>query len=201
MRLEFPDMDWRRAAGILAFAGSVQLILGMLIAEFLYPGYSNSQNYISDLGATCRNTCVIHEPTATIFNTSVVLLGICIIVIAYALWREFGSIIFSVLLGFTGSGAAGVGLFPETYGSLHLAVSFMVFFFGGLSAVASYWFAKAPFSYFSVVLGLVCLAALAVFGLDMNLGLGPGGMERMIAYPVLLWGVGFGAYLMHEEVQ
>ncbi|HIH43934.1 MAG TPA: DUF998 domain-containing protein [Candidatus Methanoperedenaceae archaeon] len=194
-------MDWRRTAGILAFAGAVQLILGMLIAEFLYPGYSNSQNYISDLGATCRNTCVIYEPTATIFNTSVILLGIFMIVIAYALWREFGSIVFSVLVGLSGLGAAGVGLFPETYGWLHFVVSFMVFFFGGLSAVESYWFVKAPFSYFSVVLGLASLAALAVFGLDMNLGLGPGGMERMIAYPVLLWGVGFGSYLMHEKVE
>ncbi|MCX9076244.1 MAG: hypothetical protein OIN88_16610 [Candidatus Methanoperedens sp.] len=40
------------------------------------------------------------------------------------------------------------------------------------------------------------LAALVLYGSDIYLGLGPGGMERMIAYPVLLWGTGFGGYLM-----
>ena len=31
---------------------------------------------------------------------------------------------------------------------------------------------------------------------DTFLGLGKGGMERMIAYPALLWAVGFGGYLI-----
>jgi len=31
---------------------------------------------------------------------------------------------------------------------------------------------------------------------DIYLSLGPGGMERMIVYPVLLWVIGFSGYLM-----
>jgi hypothetical protein len=30
-------------------------------------------------------------------------------------------------------------------------------------------------------------------------GLGRGGMERLIAYPTLLWSVAFGGYLMGES--
>ena len=40
------------------------------------------------------------------------------------------------------------------------------------------------------------LVALALFGADIDLSLGTGGMERMIAYQELFWAVGFGSYLM-----
>jgi len=53
-----------------------------------------------------------------------------------------------------------------------------------------------PFSSISVILGLMTLGALSLFLGGIYLGLGRGGMERMIAYPVLMWGAGFGGYLM-----
>jgi hypothetical protein len=42
-----------KVAGALIFVGSAQFIVALTVAEALYPGYSISQNYISDLGATC----------------------------------------------------------------------------------------------------------------------------------------------------
>lgn len=42
-------MNFKRAAGVLLFAGAVLFLTGMHIAEYLYPGYSVSGNYISDL--------------------------------------------------------------------------------------------------------------------------------------------------------
>jgi len=39
-----------------------------------------------------------------------------------------------------------------------------------------------PFSVINVVLGLVALAALVLLAGKIHLGLGAGGMERMIAY-------------------
>jgi len=38
--------------------------------------------------------------------------------------------------------------------------------------------------------------ALVLFDADIDLSLGRGGMERMIAYPELFWAVGFGSHLM-----
>ena len=90
----------------------------------------------------------------------------------------------------------GVGLFPETYGILHAIPSLITFLFGGLSAIISYKGQKPPFSYFSILLGALSLAALVLFGSSTYLGLGKGGMERMIAYSTLLWAVGFGGHLM-----
>ena len=54
-------------------------------------------------------------------------------------------------------------------------------------------------SYLSIILGLSTLAALSLFIGGIHLGLGVGGMERMIVYPTLLWAVGFGGHLMATE--
>ncbi len=193
-------MNYRHAAGLFLFIGATQFVLGMLIAEFLYPGYSVSMNYISDLGATCRTTCTIYQPSASIFNTSVSLLGILALVSSFFIWREFHNRLISILFGLSSIGMAGVGLFPETYGIVHLIVSFMAFFFGGLSAIATYKLVKAPFAYLSLLMGMTCLIVLALFISGIFLGLGPGGMERMIAYPLLLWVIGFGGILMSSEL-
>jgi hypothetical membrane protein len=177
----------RKVAGVLFFVGSVQCLLGMVIAESLYPGYSVSENYISDLGV---------GTTSLIFNSSVFLLGVTTIAGAYFLQRVSDSKLFSVLLTLTGLGAMGVGLFPETAGAIHGIASLITFLFGGLSAIMSYKLQKSPLSYFSILLGALSLMALVLFGSSTYLGLGKGGMERMIAYPALLWAVGFGSHLI-----
>jgi hypothetical protein len=42
------------------------------------------------------------------------------------------------------------------------------------------------------------LGALVLFTAKIDSGLGVGGMERMIVYPVLTWGAGLGAYLIGQ---
>ncbi len=177
-------------AGALLFIGSVQCLLGMLIAESFYPGYSVSENYISDLGV---------GTTAIIFNTSVFLFGACAVACAYFIYHAFGSKLLSMLLTLTGIGAMGVGLFPENFGVIHGIASLITFLFGSLSVLMSYRLLKSPSSYLSILLGAMSLVALVLFGSGTYLGLGRGGMERMIAYPALLWGVGFGGYLMNSS--
>ncbi len=189
-------MDSRRTAGALLFIGAVQSITGMHLAEYLYPGYSVSGNYISDLGATCRATCTVYQPSASIFNISLILLGLLIVSASYFIWREFHGSFITLLFVLSGLGAVGAGLFPETAGTLHVIVSFITFFFGALGAIAASKLVRTPFSYFSVLLGMASLASLVLYAAHIYLGLGQGGMERMIAYPELLWTIGFGGYLM-----
>jgi len=179
-----------KAAGVLLFIGCIEFILGMTIAETLYPEYSVSLNYISDLGV---------GTTALLFNSSVFLLGLLVLVGAYFIQRAFDYKILSICLALTGIGAMGVGLFPETAGTIHGIVSLITFLFGALSAVVSYKLQKTFLSCFAVLLGIMSLAALGLFISGNYLGLGKGGMERMIVYPTLLWGVGFGSHLMNRE--
>lgn len=180
----------RKIAGLLLVVGGVLCILGVIIAEALYPGYSTSENYISDLGV---------GPSALIFNSSIFLLGVLAISCAYFIHKAFNSIPFSMMVAITGIGAMGVGLFTEDAGVLHTVFSLITFLFGGILAIVSYKFQKPPLSYVSVVLGFVSLVALVLFASGTNLGLGKGGMERLIAYPALLWAVSFGGHLTGDS--
>ena len=184
------DYDNRKIAGLLLFVGGVQCVLGIIIAEALYSGYSTSQNYISDLGV---------GPSALIFNSSVFFLGVLGIASAYFIQRAFKSGILSILLALASIGAVGVGLFTEDILVIHFISSLIVFAFSGISAIVSYKFEKPPLSYVSSVLGVATLSALALMASGIYLGLGVGGIERMIAYPALLWMIGFGAHLIGDS--
>lgn len=189
-------------AGVAIFVGAVQFSIGLILAEIYYPGYNVSTNYVSDLGATCPSpggTCVINQPTSMIFNTSIVILGLMILVGAYFLNRAYRWRPATVMISLAGIGAMGVGLFPETTGIWHSIFSLVVFLFAGLTAIVTARFQKKPMLYFSIILGLVTLIALLLYIPGEYLGLGPGGMERMVVYPVLVWSLGFGGHMMATD--
>ena len=202
-------------AGAAIFAGSIQFGIAIIVSEAVYSGYgplgvpgsgnvtgyaySVSANTLSDLGATCRGSVCTAVPSAYIINASAVVLGLLLMLGAYYLNRGFRWMPASVLIVLTGVGAVGVGLFPETAGVLHTVFSGVAFLFAGLSALVAARLAKKPMFYFSIILGLTSLVALILYNGEYYLGLGQGGMERMIVYPVLLWGVGFGAQLMGRD--
>ncbi len=178
-----------KVAGTLFFIAASQFILGLVVAEALYPSYNISTNYISDLGV---------GPSSMVFNTSVFLMGLFLIIGTYFLQRAFNFKVLTVLLFLTAIGAMGVGVFTENSGTIHTVVSLIAFLFGGLSAIASCRLLKLPFSAIAIILGAMSLGALALFAAKIDLGLGVGGMERMIAYPILTWGAGFGGYLIGQ---
>jgi hypothetical membrane protein len=187
--------SYERIAGTLFFVAASQFVLVLVVAEALYPGYSISANYISDLGI---------GPSAIYFNSSVFFMGLLLLIGSYFLQRAVDYKMLTVLLVLTAVGAMGVGVFTEDFGTLHTVVSLIAFLFGGLSAifsaVCSYVhdskLLRMPFSIIAVILGLMALGALVLLGSNMDLGLGVGGIERMIAYPLLMWGAGFGGYLI-----
>jgi hypothetical membrane protein len=180
----------RKVAGTLILVGAVQFVVGMVVAEVLYDGYSAANNYISDLGV---------GPSALIFNSSVFLFGLTVVVASYYLWRIFKEKLVAILFLLAGIGAMGVGIFPESFELIHPIVSLIAFLFGGLSAIFAYKLEKFPLNYISVIMGLIALLALALFITQNFLGLGKGGMERMVAYPIVLWAISFGGYLIGSE--
>lgn len=182
--------DDKKIAGAFFFFAGVQSILLMIISICLYPGYCVSTNYISDLGV---------GSTSTLFNATMIILGGCTLIGAYFIHRGYSCRLFYVLLIITGIGAAGVGIFPEDTGLIHGIAALIAFFFGGLSAISSHKLLQPPLTYFSIILGLVSLLALVLFMTGTFLGLGPGGMERIVAYPILLWGIGFGGALIGSK--
>lgn len=189
-------------AGALFFVAATQLILGIAIAEALYPGYSISGNYISDLGS---------GPSAMLFNPSIFILGLLAATGSCFLRGAQGLKGTSIFLALMAAGAMGVGVFTQGHVYFHSIFAIMAFLFGGLAAVASARALDRPFSLISIALGAMSLGALALFSAGIvssgsmtsnvacdsafYLGLGPGGMERMILYPAIMWLAGFGISL------
>ncbi len=191
-----------RVAGALFLVAVVQFILGLTIAEALYPGYSASDNYISDLGI---------GPSSIVFNSSALLLGALALAGTLSIRKvaKFKNVFTPLVL--MAAGAMGVGVFTEDARVAHGASALTTFVFSGLSAIASYRVLEKPLSTLSIVLGAVSLGSLVLYlagfitsgslannaALDSSffLGLGPGGMERMIIYPALVWLAALSGYL------
>jgi hypothetical membrane protein len=194
------------AAGAIFLIAATQFFLGIIIAEASYPGYSLSDNYISDLGV---------GPSALIFNSSVFLLGLLVLFGTYFLGHRSNFKTQNILLLLMALAAMGVGIFTKDFTLPHGAVSSAAFFFAGLSAIFSFQVLKKPLSIISIILGAMTLTALALFSAGMTtsgsltsdiaydsnfyLGLGPGGMERMTVYPALIWLSGFGVHLITKQ--
>ncbi len=148
-----------KLAGILFFIAATQFVIGLTISEALYPGYSVSGNYISDLGV---------GPSSIIFNSSVFLLGLLLLVGTYFLRHVSGFKTVNTLLILMAIGAMGVGIFTKDFTLAHGAVSSAAFFFAGLSAIASFKVLEKPLSLISIILGAMTLAALVLFSIGMT---------------------------------
>jgi hypothetical membrane protein len=189
------DYSNGKVAGALIFVAVTQFVLGVIVAEALYSGYSISGNYLSDLGV---------GPSPLIFNSSAFLMGLLLIIGAYFLHRAFNFTMLTLTFVLAAIGSMGVGIFTKDAGAIHNGAALLFFLFSGLSAIFAvvcshvhgFKLMKMPFSAISVILGLIELGGFALFVGKIDFGLGVGGMQRMVIYPVLLWLVGFGGYLM-----
>jgi hypothetical membrane protein len=183
---------------MLITIGITQFLLMMHVAEFLFPSYSVSSNYISDLGAMCRaGICTIYQPSSIIFNSSIVILGIMIALSSYYIYKLFRSFVLTSVVFLAGVGSIGVGVFPETYGVLHTIFSIITFIPASLiPLVASFVVRDSFFRIFSVAMSTLSIISLVLFISRNDLGLGIGGIERLIVYPILFWALFFGGYIL-----
>jgi hypothetical membrane protein len=182
-------------AGLLFFLAGSVILMGIITAEIYYPsGYSTRNSDISDLGATRPPNSIIYQPSASIFNAIMIIGGLLLLAASFFFFRDlnrWGIVLFPTL---TGIGVLGVGIFPGNMSPFHGLLALVAFVSGGLSAIISSKVVTAPFSYVMIFLGLMTLIFL-VFNPVFIPVLGEGGAERFVAYPVILWAMGFGGYL------
>jgi hypothetical membrane protein len=206
-----------RIGGAALLAGSVQFVLAMAITQLGWTTpYSLRTNYISDLGAahcgfwTGTDPRYICSPWHLVFDSSIVVLGVLTILGAYLIRRAMppgGLATFGLaLLAISGLGAIGVGLSPEDVNlAVHSASALTAFLAGNtallLLGVAMLRDSKwgSGFATFGLILGAIGWAALILFVSRHYLGLGPGGMERLVVAPSLLWASVVGAKLVRSR--
>jgi hypothetical membrane protein len=201
---------------IVLLVGAVQSIAAMIVTQIGYgSSYSLTQNVISDLGAVNCGTFggsgsfgghYACSPWHVVFNASIVLLGILLILAVLLLRTAFPTrrsrTIGLALLAIAGIGSIGVGLAPEDVNISAHVVSALLAFAGGGLALIVLGFAMFRdtrwdgFRAYTVLSGLVALVALVLFATKVYLGLGQGGMERLIVAPILLWSLVVGTHLV-----
>ncbi len=187
------DVPWHlRTAGALIMAAAFIVLIGIMTAEALYPGYHTGERTISAL--------VEEEPSGAIFTIAMVVGG-TVLSLASLLLPGAGlptSLTVPALL--MGVGCVGVGLFPMQTGAPHVIAAALALGMGGIAALMAARAARPPFSYISLVLGAFGLASLLLFAIMGRTGplgpLGEGGVERLAAYADLAWAMVFGGHLM-----
>jgi hypothetical membrane protein len=173
-------------AGALIFFGSLLSFAGITASEAVYPGYHVTQ-VISDLGV---------GPAAAVFNTSECIVAFILLAAAYLLWTAGIDRVFCSLMILIAAGQAGVCIFPENSGTPHLIAAVTVFICGFLITVASSRVFTVPWAWISEMIGIIMITAIIFIEAKIYLGLGIGGMERMIAGPLLIWGLVSGMFFM-----
>ena len=110
------------------------------------------------------------------------------------------------MVGFTlfalgGAGTALVGIFPEnTVSALHGIGAALPFLIGNVGVVILGFSLEVPkiLRIYTVLTGSIALAALGVYASGHYIGLGEGGLERVVAYPQTIWIIILGIYSLAQ---
>ncbi|MGD0588445.1 MAG: DUF998 domain-containing protein [Thermoplasmata archaeon] len=201
-----------RHGALVLVVGTLQFIVAMVVAQMGWTvPYSLRTNYISDLGAVncgffpASSSHYVCSPWHLVFNVSIVIMGLLIVLAVLLIRTAFPArrsrTIGLGLLALAGIGSIGVGLSPEDVNLTIHSLSAALAFVGGGLALLVLGFAMFRdtrwdgFRAYTVLSGLVALIAFALFTSGTYVGLGVGGMERLIAAPILLWSLVIGVHL------
>ena len=191
------------AADDLTVAGLMFIVLGAafltvtMLAASIAPAYDFSGGAISDLG-------VIDE-TALLFNVLLVVTGGLNAVGGYLLYGRHRRLWLLVPYIVGGAGAIGAGLLPLDTGGPHSLFALLGFLFFNVEAICTAMVVRGPMRAISVVAGATGLVFVGVMivGDGGNAAIfgpiGHGGAERMIVYPVMLWLLTLGGYLIGRD--
>ncbi len=199
-----------RILGSIFWVSSIQYFVVQIVVAAAYNGhFSLAHNTISDLGNTVcgvygdRYVC---SPLHWLMNISFVILGLTQLLGAFLLARVSTKKL-SNLMGFgsmvlAGIGTIIVGFYPEnTIGSLHAYGATLPFLLGNIAMLLLAKHQNFPkwLTYYSYVSGVTGLTALLLFMTMTYLGLGQGGMERVVAYPQTIWMITVGIYILRKK--
>jgi hypothetical membrane protein len=189
--------------------GVVQFFVIHVIAESAWARpYSWARNNISDLGnAHCAlqsepEPRYICSPEHSLMNDSFVALGVLLVVGAAltggSLWRRSRTAAVSrLLLACAGAGFVLAGLAPSDVDENQHALGALLIMAAGNIGLVLTGFAlaehvAAPLRWGTSLLGVTAITAFGLFLAQHYLGLGMGGMERVAAFPLLLWVLAVG---------
>lgn len=205
-------MDRRVAVGAACWVLTFVFFVGQAVTQAATTvHYSLYSNTISDLGATScgpvtfgtyhANVC---SPLSGVMNATFVVSGLLVSAGALGTWpawpRRRVTAAGLTLLVLAGLGQVLVGLRPEnTSFALHVLGAFFGLAGANLGVLllgAGLWGARRRAAVLSIAVGLVGLVSFFTFNSAPSFGLGVGLVERVSGYPMVIWMIVVGAFLL-----
>ena len=207
-------------AGAFLFIAGIWGLLSIPIAEGMNSSYNVSSESVSGLGVpyfshlpvTCNTLpiCAVPiQPSSAVLVLSFFIGGVLLVWGGYLLRKATSHRLFGLGVAVTGAllFLIGVSYIPFYIGTpssgvldvamgIHGVSSVVVFIVAFILAISAYRFTRGPFKYLSPILGAVILASSLLFMSGNFLGVGFGGIERVLIYSFMIWFIGFGAYLL-----
>jgi len=187
----------RQLAGLCFLVLAAQFMTVIMLAAAMVPDYDFNAAAISDLG--------VFAETSLLFNASLFVVGVLNVLGGYAFYRYHGKRWLFATFAIAGVGAIGTALFPLNVSDVHGLFALVAFLFFNLQAIGTATHLDGAMQALSIVAGLFGLAFVVVMAIGDGGNtavfgpIGHGGTERMIIYPVMLWMVAFGGYLLGSE--
>jgi len=180
--------------GLILSLLSGQFLLVLMLGAAIAPGYSIHNNAISDLG--------VIPQTNLLFNTSLFLFGVFVLIAAYLYHKIHNKRWLTSIIICSAIGTIGVALFPENNPDIHAIFASIAFIFTNLIPIGVSKLLPKPMNILSIATGITGLLFLLIYIMgDINILnfysiIGNGGTERMIVYPVIIWFIAYGGYLI-----
>jgi hypothetical membrane protein len=195
-----------RKLGPILYVTSIQYFAVQLFVALQWrPPYNLSRDTISDLGNTACGTWngrYVCSPLHNLMNVSLVVLGITMTLgsvlvsryFAYGSASKWGFAAMTI----SGLGVVTVGFFPEnSVSAIHGLGAAIPFVLGNASLIILALSLKMPalLRLYVFLSGVMALLGLVAYASSHDLGLGEGGIERVVAYPQTVCLVVIGFYL------
>jgi hypothetical membrane protein len=210
--------DWQRISGGALILGPIQFTVATLVEGALIPGYGLITHWVSDLGAP-PNTAPHFAPGTDlwwVFSASLILMALLVFVGLVGLRSILGDTRLGktvlILVAIVALGSIGVAVWNEVDAlELHSISALTAFGVGWLALVLfglsirndPRW--SKGWAMLSVLGGLASLAALVLYVVPTFVGRAnvpgwvaavyPGGSERAILLPLILWLIALGVHL------
>ena len=195
-----------RPGPVLYIAGIRYFVVQFIVALQWVPPYSLSGDTISDLGNTACGSWNGHyvcSPLHGLMNWSFVALGITMTLGSVLISRYFATGRASraafAMMAISGAGVIVAGFFPEnTVPALHGLGTAIPFVLGNASLITLALSFRMPalLRLYTFLSGVIALLGLVVYASGHYMGLGEGGIERVVAYPQTVCLAVIGFYLV-----
>lgn len=204
--------------GYLAWVtGVAQFFVLHVVVESAWhsPAYSWARNNISDLGSVhCAlrsdpEPRYICSPEHGLMNGSFIALGSLLVVgaaLTGPLWRKGAAGVSArLLLAGGGVGFVLAGLAPSDVDENQHALGALLVMGGGniglmLAGAGLAGSVPRALRWLTGLLGVIAITALGLFLSEQYLGLGMGGMERVAAFPILVWALVIGTFAVFRLI-